>query len=392
MGRLLLYTEDPPLRDGLVATGLSRVNRHIVRSLASDLAGSVLGSLSIRRGIVAADLDPLIADSLEWAVQINSPKARIAEITRRAIHLTTRISAPRMAAIRSRFQGMSDLILTPVGTNVAPLRRALQVGESLGVPVLPYLVDDPVANAKIGGQNAELVNRSLRQSLANCLPALCVSEGLAQEYSTAGRLELGVAPLPFESTCPSSREAERCADIVFIGNASHFYQDGLLDCAAALSSMTNPLRRSRLVCTIGGAFIEKLRELYPSVVEVRSCDSDEDLRTLIASAACAFVPYSFDSQFRPMVTTSYPSKMLECLASARRILVYAPEDSTVAIEAGDIGFETLLVERSAARLGALLRQIVDSNQDFSTIYVDILRRRHGYDGFRRKVARAGLVR
>jgi hypothetical protein len=56
--------------------------------------------------------------------------------------------------------------------------------------------------------------------------------------------------------------------------------------------------------------------------------SDEWRKTLKTSWAI-FLPYSFDESVRVMVSTSFPTRVSECITSGRPLLVYGPSYATL---------------------------------------------------------------
>ena len=48
---------------------------------------------------------------------------------------------------------------------------------------------------------------------------------------------------------------------------------------------------------------------------------------ILADSHCCFLPYSFAKEDNIMTSTSFPSKLIDYLAWARRIVVYAPKSS-----------------------------------------------------------------
>ena len=384
MVRVILYAEDPPTRDGVVATGLARVNRHIVAALGDSFAGGIAAWFPIRNSLDEQDLDPTFARRFEWAFRFEATPRYLMPLIKRMTGAYVPIPEYRNQAIVAKFSNSADLLFVPVGTNVQALSRAMSVAKRLKLPTVPYMVDDPEADAIVSRRRlaSRLVAR-FRADLKCCAMTFCVTEGLAQLISQRYGVTTRVVSLPFATNRVCNEQSlSRSRDIVFVGNASHFYQDGLRQCAIAVRECQRRGFPTRLLCTVPGRFLEQLRvEFSDKVIGFCPCETDGELHRLLSCSLAAFAPYSFDQKYFPMITTSYPSKMTEYLAAAKHIIVYGPKTSTAATMMSKGHIPTVLTCESIDELVATFCRAFGQPHDHSALYRKLLDEIHGYSQF-----------
>jgi glycosyltransferase involved in cell wall biosynthesis len=78
---------------------------------------------------------------------------------------------------------------------------------------------------------------------------------------------------------------------------------------------------------------------------------------LLATADALLLPFSFDGQEREVVSTSYPSKTADYLASGAPVLVHAPPYSSIARAAREEGWAEVVDAPDAALLVRALERL-----------------------------------
>ena len=87
----------------------------------------------------------------------------------------------------------------------------------------------------------------------------------------------------------------------------------------------------------------------------------EQMPEILCAADALALPFSFDEDQREIVTTSFPSKTAEYLASGVPVLVHAPAYSSIARLARQEGWAEVVDEPSEERLVGALRRLATDN-------------------------------
>jgi hypothetical protein len=134
-------------------------------------------------------------------------------------------------------------------------------------------------------------------------------------------------PLAFE---PNPRpEPALKSQIFFLGSVNFLYVEGLKTLIQIVERLRGELACNLTIRLTSPGGTDALGPL-PFFVNATPIVGADALAAEIAASLFAFLPYSFDPALRTMVTTSFPSKAMECLAYARSLVVHAPSYSNSA--------------------------------------------------------------
>lgn len=170
--------------------------------------------------------------------------------------------------------------------------------------------------------------------------------------------------------------------MIFIGNTSHFYQDGLTTLAEAISILRKANYDVIMTITIDSWFARRLQERFGSdIIYIKSYETNSELAKAIGNSVASFLPYSFDAKYRRMVSTSFPSKLMEYLRWSQNIIFLSPEYSTSNILAREKKLPWVLQKNSSNLLADTIRSIIEKRLDYSSLYREVLRNEYSYDCF-----------
>lgn len=321
---LILYFEDAPYRDDTVCTGLSRVNNHIQRAIgaASKTLIVRLMPLSNTREIIESG-NKQVVDSGGWSILVNKIMTKIR--IRNATWVALKINKGNLSKLQPN---MNDILFAPIGTDLGAVIRANKVAKYLKIKLVIFLVDDLIDNLKHVPQMNVLID-DVKNILKDANHLFCATEGLVNEYAKINP-KASYLPMPFAPRVePTSLNSERSNEIIFLGNPSHFYQDGLEGLAKTVAAISNqPVIRA----TYGREYMDKLSEQCGGVnIKTEPFISEQDLANCLSKCKFSYVSYSFSERFYHMTKTSFPSKLFEYLAYSKNIIAWAPEYSTVAL-------------------------------------------------------------
>lgn len=386
--KYVVYTEDPPLNEDEVATGLSRVNRHIIRAMGDCYVGTVAADLSLRNIKENKKIDPYIRNTVfkvSHTMGIFCKFRNVISKFTKTRFMYSKSSEKRIFDFVKVVGG--NAVFAPIGTNVNALFRLTALFASTNLRLYVYLVDEPIAAAALAGNPmAASEIEKFYSELNKCEKIFCITAGLSGQIQPQCNIPVETLNLPYNKASYSDEEIVRPKKyIIFIGNASHFYQDGIIDCIDIIDKKVSDEGCDlKFVFTIDSPFVKKLQKEYGyEIVRIIRCYTQNQLLLLIKNAEFAYVSYSFREKYKSMVQTSYPSKLIEYFSSARKILLYSPDYAAASLTFRNQGFPFLVCNESKELLKQkLLEAILDSN-DYSGIYNKYIDEEHGYLKFKR---------
>ncbi|MGS0755703.1 hypothetical protein ACVBEH_14110, partial [Roseateles sp. GG27B] len=196
------------------------------------------------------------------------------------------------------------------------------------------------------------------------------------------RYDIAAVELPLTAACPVdtapfSTPPRHLA--AYLGSINHLYEDGLrllISTTAQLREITGVDLTLRMIAP--KADVARMLDDSGEVPSWIVCGFESEqagLNATLADCRCCFLPYSFDETARVMSGSSFPSKLLDYLAWARQILVFAPADSLPynlfirehldVVTDDEVVFKRFLVD------------LADTSVNNSATYRAALYRRHG---------------
>lgn len=137
----------------------------------------------------------------------------------------------------------------------------------------------------------------------------------------------GVVHRPYIERTPGIR------DIVFLGGLNSLNEDCLKNLMEAIRKWNDSpkrpwsIRLHLLTYSPVQPFLSAL--VNPGDVKVTSRASRDQIRAGVQDAWALFLPYTFDETWRDLVTTAFPTKFSECLASGRPVIAYGPPYASI---------------------------------------------------------------
>jgi len=325
--RLEVYCETGPVRDGVVAHGLSRALVPILIGVGGDtdsiLVFPTTGRLS--RGM----LDP----QFKGRVRILSwPVAKLVSVIgRRAPAWGMRLFDwyCRLALRPAKDDGF---VFGVLGATFESLFRLQSVAAVRRLGFAVYLVDDLTEPERIRGREvADRTKAKIRQALQDAAAVYCISDALVQRVREAYGVEARKLRLPYV-TAPFTAGEPDGGRLIYVGTMSFLYASAIRTIIDAVEELNraDPARPFHVVMTAAEDSVRRQLGDLPDLVRFKSYESREDLLSAIAGSRAALLPYSFDAEHRPMVESSFPSKTLDYLEAAQDIILHAPDYSSAA--------------------------------------------------------------
>jgi hypothetical protein len=284
---------------------------------------------------------------------------------------------PELVRLTREFR--ADWVFCPCGVDPNALERGVRFAEACGLPLAVYLVDDFLAGALLSGNNVHLsvAREQVPEWLGRAQRIFVISEGLQQLVQKRYGLDSFVLPLPYDLLPAPSVTGQDSEQIIFVGNLSHFYVDGLKETAEVIDDLNRSLGKSltlRFTLPNPGQVKKMIGDF--ACIRCRSCRDDRELRQEIAASLFCFAPYSFDAKFKDMVATSFPSKMLDYLASGRLVVTYAPAYASSVTYFRRYQLGVILDSHDKSRLRETILQQLQERNDFSGNYREVVTKNH----------------
>jgi len=324
--RIFAYIEDAPVHRDVMAHGMHRAGPPILRAVQDYIDGIALYQYGHRymQAEYDRDLAPLCAELPRFPTLV-------CKVLRRFPAFARGISdaLPARLFTRTVRRSKATYLFTYVGADPTIMTRAANLAARTGTGNVFYVVDDFLAPLRITGATEDTLQREQKRAakaLAGAKHIFTITDGLGAYLKQNFGVESTTLKLAFEPD-PVLKLAPK-PQILYMGSINFLYAA----CLRELFRIVERVRRStgidvtvRLMTVSPLAMVKELLGDLPEFVISEPAKDADDLKAEITSSLFTFLPYSFDAQEKPMVSTSFPSKALEYLAYARSIVVYGPE-------------------------------------------------------------------
>jgi glycosyltransferase involved in cell wall biosynthesis len=261
-----------------------------------------------------------------------------------------------------------DLIFA-VPAEYAFVRLTRQIGDYLGIPIAVQVYDNWMMMHYRKGPRADQKRRRLDRELRALFDRAAIRFGISRVMCEAYEAAYSHPFLPLSVAVDTSlwhrplRERKQTAGrrrILYAGTIhQHAAYAGLADMSRAVAalnhagvaanfSIVSPNAASgKQMADIGGEFTEFVHE-----------PDRRELINRVGSADLLFLPVAFDAVSRQFVKYSMPAKCAAYMASGTPMLVYAPAEFPISIEATRHGFAHVVSEPDIGQLTAALRHML----------------------------------
>jgi hypothetical protein len=321
---IFVYLEDAPVHRDVVAHGLHRAGPPILRSIEDHI--DQISIYQVGRRFKTCALDQVLAPHCRILPRI--PTLLCKALCRYpAVDFGMADLLPPLILAKGARKSPASILLSLVGADVGTLVRAARLASLSRKFCSFYIVDDFLSPLRIAGAKEDAIQKvadKARTALRGAKHVFAITDGLG-EYLTkqfgvsARTLNLAFEREQIEIQAPKNQ-------IIYVGSINFLYAGGLRDLFhtvehVRIATGIDLTVRLTLPAEVAAA---ELGVLPPFVVSMPA-ETSESLAGEIASSLFAFLPSSFNMRERAMVTTSFPSKLMEYLAYARSIVVYGPD-------------------------------------------------------------------
>lgn len=327
--KYVLLTDAPPLKEGghgchvLAWNWLVAMQQHVKLAVTHRLNPT----LDLSR--IAADLPVPVSfypdlSRIRWPVRWTWMKSMIEP-------LLVFFSAGKWAKVIE--ESGADRIFAFFGGNAWFLWTAAIVARRARLPLDVYLVDDLEQSCRLEGHwILGLIVRWMEpRVLRRADRVFVISPGYGEHLRAKYDISSEWLPIPFARHEVIYRKYSQSLapvrEITYLGAVNPLYTSALLDFLRVIDEWNGSGRalKIKLLILTYSEPDEVRKHLGDfSSYEVRHKRSNQECTETMGNSWAIFLPYSFDESMRTMVTTSFPSRLAECMTVGRPLLVYGP--------------------------------------------------------------------
>ena len=243
----------------------------------------------------------------------------------------------------------------------ALVRLTRQVGQHLGVPVAVQIWDNWMGQHYRKGTGAAKKRRRLDAELRALLGEAALRFGISKTMCDAYGAAYGQPFLPLPVSVDTAEwhrplvarpASEEPLTILYAGTIHrHAAYAGLIDMSRAVEALnaTGLPARFKILPT-APPDARQMSKLGGKFTEFATVTDRAELIAETGAADLLFLPAAFDVESHDFIKYSMPAKSAAYMASGTPILVYAPADLPIAIEALHYGVAHVITERDIGRL------------------------------------------
>lgn len=390
--KIAIYSDDAPISEELLAAGLSRINVRLFKALSENISTIMVSyeSRYFTKNDLAADLSSKIVFmkmNYFFVKTIKKLTISLEKLTGKYIDiLFTLFLSKILNTIRD---SNSDWLFIPLGANIRAYRRAIEISRKSQLP-LAVFIGDEFKNYAILSKNKNSINmceKYLNQWLRETSKIFVISQGMKTFLFNEYGVESVVLNLPYEKKYDVN-SLNRSNAVFFLGNASHFYHDGLVEMIDVIYAYNEKFNTNIYLRFTIDILPDIFKQHHMKYIKYGKIDTDYNSSKEISEALFCYVPTSFDEKYKVMVSTSFPSKLMECLAFAKDILVYGPKYSSSLNYFEENKLNSCISIRDKKELYDFLDKKYLKNDNYSKEYNEILEKNHNLKNLKNNVLKS----
>jgi hypothetical protein len=374
MKRIDIYCESAPISERYVAYGLSRAITSIYHSISEDVENVIVFPVDGRVHVVALD----DAASRRTVVLANVVAKVVSKIENKNARLGEFLSDFWLGCAATN-KHESEFCFAVIGASYRALLRAVRLAKIRKQRLIVYFVDDLIVPiSHLDKEKIDIIYIKIAAALNEIELAFCITEGLCRRFKALFDFDSLRLHLPFGSSSTLD-SCTRKKQVIYVGAINFLYASTISWMLDSLMKYNNA-QDEKIVFRFTIAediFLRQFGALPPWVV-CQPIPNRDELISEVGSSIAAVMPYSFEDAPHVMVETSFPSKLLDYLYAARRIIVVAPKYSSLYAY-----FEQDDWMRICSMDCDFVAEIIAANkgEDHRTHYRNRLMERHSLKGF-----------
>jgi len=195
-----------------------------------------------------------------------------------------------------------------------------------------YIVDDTVSHLKKDGRVIELwIYKFLEPIMFKSFVKLfTISIGLKTIFENRTYLSYEYLPLPYiiKNIEGSSGTVSDVTELVFIGSISYLVESALVEFIERFKKINDGSFVLKIVSQRIPVLVKDAVNQEKSILTYENV-REENLKFIIDLHSVFLLPYAFEEKYKPMVESSFPSKLLKMIEYSDNVVCYGPDYQVV---------------------------------------------------------------
>lgn len=376
--KIAVLTDNMPIREDVYGFGMYKVVNRLLKALGSNVDTVIVTDKSYDSSKTDSVLEgKIIAANIFHKVDEHrfSDVCFLLEIG----HLICDL----------RKKGIRDIFI-PLGADYKELRRAYLVSKVYHMRVSIYVVDDFIEYQRkiIGSTEGLQLDKRIVRYLKEVNRIFVISKGMKDRIDGLTGRKTILLPLPYEYREKDTEDNTKQNQVMFIGQINELYIYGIKDIAEIIDKVNQDKGADiKLLFTYkNAAEVKRLVGNYKCICS-RRIKEEGELRKEIKNSMFCIMPYSDVDELSLLQNTSFPSKLIEYMSSARLIVVYGNDKNSAQQYFDENGLPWVMHGRDKDLLEDYIAALSERQEDYSRDYTDILRKKHSFKYIREKLMR-----
>ncbi len=272
-------------------------------------------------------------------------------------------------------------VFIPLGADYRELERAYLLSAVYRFHVSIYVVDDFADYYKyiLGNRDdSQKIIKKILRYMRKIDSVFAISEGMKIRIQEIYGRTSHILPVPYDYKELKKKDVPNY-QIMFVGSINELYISGLRDIAQTvdrLNKVNNWKIGLRFTYRTAGD-VKHILGNYECIQSAR-LNTEEELREEMHKSLFCLMPYSDNRELEVMQATSFPSKMVEYLSSARSIVIYGNQKDSAFRYFQKYKLPTVIDRNNKNRLEECIIFHMKENIDYSGAYRKVLKKYHSY--------------
>ena len=375
--KIAVLTDNMPIKEEVYGYGMYKVVNRLLKAL-----GGVADTVIITdRNYDAVKIDSALEGKIVTANKFHNMNHKFSDICF-LIETGRAISSLRKKGIRKVF--------IPLGADYEELKRAYLLSRVYHINVSVYIVDDFIEYQRkiIGNAEGFKLEQRVVKYLKEINRIFVISKGMKERIDSLTGKRTILLPLPYEVREKDIMNGAVQSQIMFIGSINKLYIQGIKDIAEVVDKVNREKELNiKLLFTYKNATeVKRLVGNYKCICSQRF-EEEGELRKEMRKSMFCIMPYSDDDAFALLQRTSFPSKLIEYMSSARFIVVYGNDQNAAQQYFDENNLPQVIHGRDKDLLEKCIVKLMEEPADYGKAYTNVLKKRHSFKCIREKLIR-----
>ncbi len=377
-GKFAVLTDNMPVKEEAYAIGMNKVVYRLVKALDGYIDTIIITDENYSRDKLDLTLENNIKLSNGFHIVGRNKIADAVYL----FEIWKKVHLLKGKGIRK--------IFVPLGADYRELKRAYLISKYFKMKVSVYVVDDFIEYQRriLGNTKTEKVEKEIVKWLKKMDHIFVISEGMKDRvFEITGKSSV-LLPIPYKYKRINIEKHSKRLQIMFLGSINGLYVNGIKDIARVTDKIN--VERGldiKLLFTYQTMAEVKRKIGNYRCIESHKIEKEDDLREQMKNSLFCFMPYSDIPELFIMQNTSFPSKLIEYMSSAKSIVIYGNSSNSAASYFEKYALPQVIYGKDRDALEKCIIAHIEQLQDYSKKYINVLEKQHSFNSIRNMLIR-----